>query len=54
MKKPVLSIDGARFDDLQGFAREISARVLAGQRPRPPRRLPKPGGAERGPEDPES
>lgn len=29
--KPVLSIDGARFDDLQGFAREISARVLAGR-----------------------
>jgi hypothetical protein len=32
MKKPVLSIDGARFDDLQGFARQISARVLVGHK----------------------
>jgi hypothetical protein len=30
MTKPVLEIDGARFDDFEGFCREVSERVFPG------------------------
>ncbi|MFT3913434.1 MAG: barstar family protein [Anaeromyxobacteraceae bacterium] len=31
--KPVLVLDGSAFDDLQGFAREVSTSLLGGHHP---------------------